>query len=308
MAPHNFVTPSSCRVGLPAICQCNACCTSHFPVLPVAMVCSRCSQPGHNARTCPQRSGAHGVATTRRPGPPARPPASAAAQRAHRARAVPPAMKNCPGDRIRHGFDEKWRHVRPDTSLEYTPLRCAPDVIMSNEQTMDLIVGEDMRNLAHCVAEQATQRSGSRLDSPAGCFMATFHPSTAVHLVQVMNTHLRARRQAPTDLGEFTRFLARKRAHAEARPSNIVPWRAAPSVWRNLAPRPRVPSIPADVFLPQARVSWFTGDRGGTECCVLCQNGRLWRSGHLAVGCRLSAVHSTSGLTGVCTGLIEQRP
>jgi len=116
-------------------------------------------------------------------------------------------MRFCPGNRIRHGYDLEWYRKRNPSSLDWREVECAPRVFLSNEQAIDLMIGNDMRRhtqemLAH------TERTQGDVSSPVTSFFACLDGTTVAHMVDVTNSHLRERGYDATQAGEFMCFWA----------------------------------------------------------------------------------------------------
>ncbi len=179
----------------------------------MARHCSLCGSEDHDRRTCPRTTTAsRGTAQVDRqcradtPSPVRRQPRAGPV--AHRSgKECPNDMRFCPGNRIRHGYDLEWYRKRNPDSLDWREVECAPRVFLSNEQAIDLMIGNDMRRhtqetLAH------TERTQGDVSSPVTSFFACLDGSTVAHMVDVTNTHLRERGYEATQAGEFMCFWA----------------------------------------------------------------------------------------------------
>ena len=210
------------------------------------MVCSSCGQSGHNILGCPARQGQPGVGRGQRQG--RRQPRGHQRRRQGQRRqgrgaaasTCPPEMKRCPGDRIRHGYDNEWKRLPRSTTLNWEQVRAAPDVIMSNAQAVDLMIGEDMRKHAECVVAQALRATSADLNTVDGCLVATLPVSTVAFFVERVNSHLRAADVNETHDAEFLCFLAvlvlrlahQTSYHGVQQHMSADAWGAAPSYHR----------------------------------------------------------------------------
>ena len=70
-------------------------------------------------------------------------------------------MRRCVGNRIRHGYDLEWYRKRNSLSLNWSEEACEPRVFLSNEQAIDLMIGNDLRRQAKDVLEQAERSQGT---------------------------------------------------------------------------------------------------------------------------------------------------
>jgi len=116
-------------------------------------------------------------------------------------------MRRCPGDRIRHGYDLEWSRNRSPNSLEWREMECAPRVFLSNEQAIDLMIGNNMRQHVKEVLA-AAERSHHDLTGADGCLFACLDGVTVRRLVESTNSHLREHTWQLTNDGEFMCFVA----------------------------------------------------------------------------------------------------
>jgi len=125
-------------------------------------------------------------------------------------KACPEDDKYCPGFRIRAGFDTAWRQKQtsPPVRLSWSEVPCAPRAILSDEQAVDLMVGNAMRATTKEVLHHAAHAAPANdLTSFEGCMFACLDGPTVAHLVDVMNSHLRAQGFPITHAGEFMCFV-----------------------------------------------------------------------------------------------------
>jgi len=123
-------------------------------------------------------------------------------------RHCPEDKKHCPGFRIRAGFDTGWRLKRCRPAVHWSEVPCAPRVILSDEQAVDLMFGNAMRATTKEVLHHAARAAPANdLTAFEGCGFACLDGPTVAHLVDVMNSHLRAQGYPITNASEFMCFV-----------------------------------------------------------------------------------------------------